>query len=69
MSYVISDIPFNMNVQLLIPLDDLTPENGATSVRPGSQRQIEYPTDVTEYRSACIIKVCVLFKSACNFRT
>ena len=45
------DVPFNMNVQLLIPLDDLTPDNGATSVRPGSQHEIEYPSDIAEYRS------------------
>ena len=45
------DIPFNMNTQILIPLDDMTPENGATSLRPRSQIEIEYPTDVEEYRS------------------
>ena len=39
-----------MNVQWVIALDDLTEENGATSVRPGSQRDIEYPTDVKLYR-------------------
>ena len=40
-----------MNTQILIPLDDMTPENGATSLRPRSQIEIEYPTDVEEYRS------------------
>ena len=47
----ISDVPFNMNTQILIPLDDMTPENGATSLRPCSHIEIEYPTDVEEYRS------------------
>ena len=45
------DIPFNMNTQVLIPLDDMTSENGATSIRPRSHLEIEYPTDVEEYRS------------------
>ena len=40
-----------MNTQILIPLDDMTPENGATSLRPRSQIEIEYPTNVEEYRS------------------
>ena len=40
-----------MNTQILIPLDDMTPENGATSLRPRSQVEIEYPTNVEEYRS------------------
>ena len=43
-----------MNTQILIPLDDMTPENGATSLRPRSQIEIEYPTDVEEYRSMYI---------------
>ena len=42
-----------MNTQILIPLDDMTPENGATSLRPRSQVEIEYPTNVEEYRSNC----------------
>ena len=50
-AFQFSDIPFNMNTQILIPLDDMTPENGATSLRPRSQIEIEYPTDVEEYRS------------------
>jgi len=45
------DIPFNMNTQVLIPLDDMTAENGATSLRPKSHLEIEYPSDVKEYRS------------------
>ena len=52
-----------MNTQILIPLDDMTPENGATSLRPRSQIEIEYPTDVEEYRSKeyfCDL-VCKLF--------
>ena len=40
-----------MNMQILIPLDDLTKENGATSIRPGSQTVVEYPSNVEEYRS------------------
>lgn len=40
-----------MTVQVLIPLDDLTEENGATSVKPGSQIEVEYPSNVEEYRS------------------
>ena len=50
------DIPFNMNTQILIPLDDMTPENGATSLRPRSHIEIEYPTDVKEYRSIFLKK-------------
>ena len=38
-------------MQILIPLDDLTKENGATSIRPGSQTVVEYPSNVEEYRS------------------
>ena len=48
------DIPFYMNLQILIPLDDLTPENGATSVRPYTQVVAEYPTNVEEYRSELV---------------
>ena len=44
------DVPYTMNVQWVIALDDLTEENGATSVRPNSQRKIEYPSNVQEYR-------------------
>lgn len=44
------DIAFHMNMQLLIPLDDLTEENGATSVRPGSQTTVEYPSNIDEYK-------------------
>ena len=44
------DVPYTMNVQWVIALDDLTKENGATSVRPESQRKIEYPSNVPEYR-------------------
>ena len=44
------DVPYTMNVQWVIALDDLTEENGATSVRPKSQRKIEYPSNVQEYR-------------------
>jgi ectoine hydroxylase-related dioxygenase (phytanoyl-CoA dioxygenase family) len=40
-----------MTVMVMIPLDDLTEENGATSVKPGSQLTAEYPTNVEEYRS------------------
>ena len=40
-----------MNTQVLIPLDDMTAENGATSLRPKSHLEIEYPSDVKEYRS------------------
>ena len=43
-----------MNLQILIPLDDLTPENGATSVRPYTQVVAEYPTNVEEYRSELV---------------
>ena len=52
-----------MNTQILIPLDDMTPENGATSLRPRSQIEIEYPTDVGEYRSKESFRdlVCKLF--------
>ena len=39
-----------MNMQVLIPLDDMTAENGATSVRPRSHHRIQYPTDTEEYR-------------------
>ena len=53
-----------MNTQILIPLDDMTPENGATSLRPRSQIEIEYPTDVEEYRSKEYFRdlVCKLFR-------
>ena len=44
------DVPYTMNVQWVIALDDLTEENGATSVRPNSQRKIEYPSNVQDYR-------------------
>ena len=40
-----------MNLQIMIPLDDLTPENGATSVRPNTQVVADYPSNVDEYRS------------------
>ena len=49
-----------MNTQILIPLDDMTPENGATSLRPRSQIEIEYPTNVEEYRSRKLFYICAV---------
>lgn len=43
------DIPFFMNFQATIFLDDFTQENGATAVRPGTQRFAEYPSDSSEF--------------------
>ena len=60
------DIPFNMNTQILIPLDDMTAENGATSVRPRSHIEIEYPTDTEEYRSKQSINALIVFMSAAH---
>ena len=53
-----------MNTQILIPLDDMTPENGATSLRPRSQVEIEYPTNVEEYRSRKLFYICAVKFSA-----
>ena len=39
-----------MTVMVMIPLDNLTEENGATSVKPGSQVVAEYPTNTKAYR-------------------
>jgi len=43
------DIPFFMNLQATIMLDDFTAENGATAVRPGTQVKSEYPWDSEDF--------------------
>jgi len=39
------DVPFYMNVEAIILLDDFTLENGATAVEAGTQTTVTYPTD------------------------
>ena len=56
-----------MNLQILIPLDDLTPENGATSVRPYTQVVAEYPTNVEEYRSE-LRNMYLFYKTLATFK-
>ena len=43
------DVPFFMNFQATILLDDFTVENGATAVRPGTQLTASYPRDACEF--------------------
>lgn len=43
------DIPFYMNMQVTVLLDDFTKENGATAVRPKSQLDSNYPSDVEDF--------------------
>lgn len=45
----VKEVPFHMNMQVTIPLDDFTAQNGATAVRPGSQLEISYPSDGDEF--------------------
>ena len=42
-------IPFFMNFQATILLNDFTAENGATGVRPGTQLKAEWPHDTEEF--------------------
>lgn len=42
-------IPFFMNFQATILLDDFTSENGATALRSGTQISAEYPQDSKEF--------------------
>ena len=43
------DIPFFMNFQATILLDDFTKENGATGVRPGTQVNAIYPNNAEDF--------------------
>ncbi len=53
-----------MTVMVMVPLDDLTEENGATSVKPGSQITAEYPSDVKAYRGT--IRLIFMKLCQCN---
>ena len=44
-----ADVPFFMNFQATVLLDDFTVENGATGVRPGTQLTVEWPHDADEF--------------------
>ena len=44
-----ADIPFFMNFQATVLLDDFTVENGATGVRPGTQLTAEWPHDTQDF--------------------
>ncbi len=48
------DIPFFLNMQVTLLLDDFTVENGATAVRPGSQRLPQYPWDRKDFEDNSI---------------
>jgi ectoine hydroxylase-related dioxygenase (phytanoyl-CoA dioxygenase family) len=47
-------VPFHMNMQVTILLDDFTQQNGASGVIPFSQRKCEYPTDAATFHKNCV---------------
>ncbi len=44
---------FAMNLQATILLDDFTADNGATAFLPGSQADLDYPSDAEHFHANC----------------
>ncbi|XP_064623535.1 uncharacterized protein Mb3657-like [Lineus longissimus] len=50
----VANVPFHMNMQVTVLLDDFTIENGASAVIPYSQRKCEYPHDQAAFYKHCV---------------
>lgn len=50
----VKEVPYFLNMQATVLLDDFTPDNGGTAVVPGSQVEAVYPWDMEQFKRKMI---------------